>query len=25
LNTDKETRIFAQNLIEKMPLKAVHI
>ena len=24
LNTDKETRIFAQNLIEKMPLKAVH-
>jgi 1-deoxy-D-xylulose-5-phosphate reductoisomerase len=23
LNTDKETRIFAQNLIEKMPLKAV--
>jgi len=25
LNTDKETRIFAQNLIEQMPLKAVHI
>jgi len=25
LNTDKETRIFAQNLIEKMPLKAIHI
>ena len=25
LNTDKETRIFAQNLIEKMPLKAVNI
>ena len=25
LNTDKETRIFAQNLIQKMPLKAVHI
>jgi len=25
LNTDKETRIFAQNLIEKMPLKALHI
>jgi 1-deoxy-D-xylulose-5-phosphate reductoisomerase len=24
LNTDKETRIFAQNLIEQMPLKAVH-
>lgn len=23
LNTDKETRIFAQNLIQKMPLKAV--
>jgi 1-deoxy-D-xylulose-5-phosphate reductoisomerase len=23
LNTDKETRIFAQNLIEKMPLKAL--
>jgi len=25
LNTDKETRIFAQNLIEQMPLKAVQI
>ncbi len=24
LNTDKETRIFAQNLIQKMPLKALH-
>jgi len=24
LNTDKETRIFAQNLIQKMPLKAIH-
>ena len=23
LNTDKETRIFAQNLIKKMPLKAL--
>ena len=23
LNTDKETRIFAQNLIQKMPLKAL--
>jgi 1-deoxy-D-xylulose-5-phosphate reductoisomerase len=25
LNTDKETRIFAQNLIQKMPAKAMHI
>ncbi|OOQ61812.1 1-deoxy-D-xylulose-5-phosphate reductoisomerase [Mucilaginibacter pedocola] len=25
LNTDKETRIFAQNLIKQMPLKAYHI
>lgn len=25
LNTDKETRIFAQNLIEQMPLKAIQI
>lgn len=25
LNTDKETRIFAQNLIKQMPLKAIHI
>jgi 1-deoxy-D-xylulose-5-phosphate reductoisomerase len=25
LNTDKETRAFAQNLIQKMPLKALHI
>lgn len=25
LNTDKETRIFAQNLIQKMPLKAVQL
>jgi len=25
LNTDKETRIFAQNLIEQMPLKAINI
>lgn len=24
LNTDKETRIFAQNLIQQMPLKALH-
>jgi 1-deoxy-D-xylulose-5-phosphate reductoisomerase len=24
LNTDKETRIFAQNLIQQMPLKAIH-
>ncbi|MGN6178612.1 MAG: 1-deoxy-D-xylulose-5-phosphate reductoisomerase [Mucilaginibacter sp.] len=25
LNTDKETRAFAQNLIQQMPLKALHI
>ena len=25
LNTDKETRIFAQNLIQKMPLKALQV
>ena len=25
LNTDKETRIFAQNLIQKMPLKALQL
>jgi len=25
LNTDKETRAFAQNLITQMPVKALHI